>query len=134
APAAAEAARETNAASQVPSLREQIRALPPHERMAALSGRLEREIAAVMGIQAEEQELAAGLMERGMDSLMAVWLRGKLGRLLGVSLPTTFVFEYPTLPELAAHLLASIVDEEEPRSTTPVAPPRVDRERTTELN
>ena len=136
APAADETAREATQVPQASSLREQIRALAPHERMAALTQRLEREIAAVMGIQAEEQELAAGLMERGMDSLMAVELSGRLGRLLGVSLPTTFVFEYPTLPELATHLLASIVDDAADGSATaaPDAPSHAEAELAPELD
>jgi acyl carrier protein len=137
APAAAESMQETTAASPVASLREQIRALPPHERKAALTDRLQREIAAVMGIQrAEDLELATGLMERGMDSLMAVELSGRLGRLLGVSLPTTLAFEFPTLAALAQHLLASIVDDEEtgPEPVTAVARPRVDAALTAELN
>jgi hypothetical protein len=75
-------------------------------------------------------------MELGMDSLMAVELSGRLGRLLGVSLPTTFAFEYPTLATLAAHLLATIVEEEEAGSqpAMPVATPRVEAELTVELN
>jgi NAD(P)-dependent dehydrogenase (short-subunit alcohol dehydrogenase family)/acyl carrier protein len=102
---------ETNPAD-VASAQETIRALPAHERLTALSDRLRRETAAVMGAQRpEDLELGVGLMEQGMDSLMAVELSGRLGRVLGVSLPTTFAFEHPTLSALARHLMGQIVPE-----------------------
>jgi len=95
--------------ANVPTVAEEIAALPPRERLAALIDRLRRETAAVMGIpRPQDLELALGFMEQGMDSLMSVELSGRIGRLLGVSLPTTFAFEYPTLNALGGHLLAEL--------------------------
>ncbi len=50
----------------------------------------------------------ARLMELGLDSLMAVRLRGLLARGLGggVTLPASLVFDHPTIDSIAAYLLA----------------------------
>jgi hypothetical protein len=42
----------------------------------------------------------------GMDSLMAVELRNRLKTAIGVSLPTTMAFEYPTIESLADFLIS----------------------------
>ena len=42
----------------------------------------------------------------GMDSLMAVELKGRLERSLGVPLPSTLTFNYPTIKALTDYLLS----------------------------
>jgi acyl carrier protein len=117
-------------ASAGPSVADEIAALPVRERLVALTDRLRRETAAVMGIQhPEDLELALGFMEQGMDSLMSVELSGRLGRLLGVSLPTTFAFEHPTLNALGKHLLGElglVPAATEPPTVVASAPPPID--------
>ena len=49
-------------------------------------------------------EADAPLMEAGLDSLGAVELRNQLQRASGSSLPSTLVFEHPTVRQLASHL------------------------------
>jgi NAD(P)-dependent dehydrogenase (short-subunit alcohol dehydrogenase family)/acyl carrier protein len=44
------------------------------------------------------------LADLGLDSLMAVTLRNRLQQLTGHSLPSTFVFEYPTTAQMASAL------------------------------
>lgn len=127
----AAAATDRSAPEQAgPSIRETLLALPVRDRLGALTERLRREAAAVLGSSdPDELEVTAGLMEQGMDSLMAVELSGRLGRVFGVSLPTTFVFEYPTLAVLARHLLEQI--EPKPAAMTvaePTVTPGVDTE------
>jgi acyl carrier protein/short-subunit dehydrogenase len=102
------------------SFADTLRALPSRDRLPALTDRLRREAAAVLGAaSAEDLELNAGLMEQGMDSLMAVDLSGRLGRALGVSLPSTFAFDHPTLTALAKHLLLQLAPPE--ASTSPAS-------------
>ena len=104
-----------------------LAAMTSRDRLPALTERLRREAAAVLGASdPDDLELNAGLMEQGMDSLMAVDLSGRLGRVFGVSLPSTFAFDHPTLNALARHLLGQLqptVDDvpESPRVTTVVA-------------
>ena len=46
------------------------------------------------------------LSDQGVDSLGALELRTRLGRLIGRRLPTTLLFDHPTLEALVRHLAA----------------------------
>ncbi|MGF1429071.1 type I polyketide synthase [Kitasatospora sp. LaBMicrA B282] len=59
-----------------------------------------------------------GLFEQGLDSLTAVALRRRLEQQLGLELPSTIVFERPTVAALAEHLA-----ELAPHATAPAATP-----------
>jgi len=62
-------------------------------------------------------------MEEGIDSLMAVQLRGMLSRVLSVEppLPATLIFEYPTIDAIAHHLSDRLFPPaiREPESASP---------------
>jgi Phosphopantetheine attachment site len=49
-------------------------------------------------------------MEHGIDSLMAVQLRGALSRGLAIDppLPATLIFEHPTIEAIARHLMTRL--------------------------
>jgi acyl carrier protein len=49
------------------------------------------------------------LGELGLDSLLVVELRNRLGSALGVSLPVTLLLDYPTLDTLTEYLLAEVL-------------------------
>ncbi|WP_437669739.1 SDR family NAD(P)-dependent oxidoreductase [Sorangium sp. So ce131] len=50
-----------------------------------------------------------GFAEQGFDSLMAMQLRARLQRALGVALPATLAFDHPTIDRLAEHLAADVL-------------------------
>ena len=52
------------------------------------------------------------LMDLGLDSLMAVQLRGVLSRELRIALPASLVFDHPTIDSIAVCVLASLGSEE----------------------
>ncbi len=64
------------------------------------------------------------LMDLGMDSLMAVQLRNRIGRGLGLAkpLPVTLMFDQPTIEALALYLQA-LLGEGTPEPHRAVAPP-----------
>jgi myxalamid-type polyketide synthase MxaC len=47
----------------------------------------------------------------GMDSLMAIELKGRLERSVGLSLPSAIAFNYPTVDALAKFLEARVAEE-----------------------
>jgi epothilone polyketide synthase D len=53
-------------------------------------------------------DLQRGLFDLGMDSLGAIDLGRRLTAMLGIPVPTTVVFEHPTVEALAEHLVAVI--------------------------
>jgi acyl transferase domain-containing protein/SAM-dependent methyltransferase/acyl carrier protein len=75
------------------------------ERPALLEAELTQLVAAILKLAPGEVDPERGLQDQGMDSLMALELRGQLQRLAAVQLPATLVLEKPSVRSLAAHLL-----------------------------
>ncbi|MBV9638646.1 MAG: acyl carrier protein, partial [Mycobacteriaceae bacterium] len=68
-------------------------------------------VASVMGLASPQLlDRSAGFFQFGMDSLMSVTLQRALIESLGVSLPASVVFDYPTVDALADYL-ATILPE-----------------------
>jgi acyl transferase domain-containing protein len=94
-----------------PDLPRRLRDAPADTRLALLRDHVRAEAARILG-----EDEGPGPRERfwevGMDSLMAVELRGRLQSTLGVPLPATVVLDRPTVNQLAEHLLALVVRPE----------------------
>jgi len=105
------------------SLIDELRQATPQRRRERLLGFVAEHVARVVDApSAQAIDPRQPLNELGLDSLMAVELRNRLGTGLGLarSLPATLVFDHPTLEALAAYLEALAVPAAPP---APVAKP-----------
>ena len=85
----------------------QLQNASPARRRDILIAHLRSQANSILGFDlSREIELEQGLFDMGMDSLMAVELKGRLERTLGVPLPSTLTFNYPTIKALTDYLLS----------------------------
>ncbi|MCX6046450.1 MAG: type I polyketide synthase [Chloroflexi bacterium] len=88
------------------TIRQQLESAAPDQRHALLLTYLQQAVARLLHM-AGLPNPQTGFHEMGIDSLMAIELRRLLEKGLAISLPSTIVFEYPTLELLSAYLLQS---------------------------
>ena len=106
-----DAMTQAEQASAQRSVREKLRALALTERDAYLMDYLTQAVKQILGLAAHKKiARQQGLMNLGMDSLMAVELRNYLACHLELSLPATLLFDYPTLQDLQHYLLAELAE------------------------
>lgn len=92
----------------------------PEQRRTLLMQQVQTLVTRVLGLSATQSvNWQAGLMDLGMDSLMAIELRNLLARSLEKSLPATLFFTYPTIPALIDYLLQTLFADD--ASAVPVA-------------
>jgi NADPH:quinone reductase-like Zn-dependent oxidoreductase/NADP-dependent 3-hydroxy acid dehydrogenase YdfG len=83
-----------------------LEAAPPGARRGMLADFIASTVTRVLGRQGESIDTHQPLNEMGLDSLLAVELRNRLGTALGIprGLPATLVFDCPTVDALARHI------------------------------
>jgi acyl carrier protein len=94
------------------ALIDELKQATPQRRRERLLGFVAEHVARVVDApSAQAIDPRQPLNELGLDSLMAVELRNRLGTGLGLarSLPATLVFDHPTLEALAAYLEELVV-------------------------
>jgi len=115
------AARKQRSLDVAPSsidLRSLLAAMPPEQRQTRLMTLLQSEAAAVLGIAEPERiDPDQPLSELGLDSLLALELRTRLGAATGGKLPATLLFNYPSVAALTGHLLDDVLDLAEAPAT-----------------
>jgi acyl transferase domain-containing protein/acyl carrier protein len=83
----------------------QLRTAASRERHDILSRFVSLEVARITGFSASQLPADRPLFDGcGLDSLMALELRNSLGGALGRTLPSTLIFEYPTIEAMARYL------------------------------
>ncbi len=83
------------------------------DRPSIMMGHLQAEVAKVLGLPSNQLPgLQQGFFDLGMDSLMTVELRNRLETSLGISIPSTVIFEYPTIADLAEYLVGEVFNVE----------------------
>lgn len=86
----------------------------PARRLGLLRRAIRIHVANILDISdASRIELGRPLSDMGLDSLMAVELRNKIGGALGMELSATVLFEHPTVDELTTHILGNLFLPEE---------------------
>lgn len=115
------------------TLSKQLADAAPNKRKSLLLAHVLEKAAQVLNISSPASiDLHQPLQSLGLDSLMAVELRNKLGQSTAKALPATLLFEYPTITALAEYLASEILmldgasqvaDETEPETQSPPEPP-----------
>lgn len=94
-------------AAQVTSILPELEPAVPGERRAILLSFVSRQVRETLGFDAARRlDPGAPIREMGLDSMLAVQLRSRLGRGIERDLPATLLFDYPTIDALAGHLEA----------------------------
>jgi acyl carrier protein len=93
----------------VPDLRDQLAALASgRPRTALVEQHLREQLAVVLKTSPKRVDLQKPMGSMGVDSLMALELVRRLSRSIGVKIPATAVFNYPTITKLAVAVEARI--------------------------
>ncbi|MEU2273104.1 SDR family NAD(P)-dependent oxidoreductase, partial [Streptomyces olindensis] len=112
-------------AVQRSGLAQQLAALGEQEQQRLLLDLVRSNVAAVLGHNRPETiDPQRPFKDLGFDSLTAVELRNRLTNATALQLPSTLVFDHPTLTALATHLRAKVLDQQ-PQLRAPKAVPAV---------
>jgi thioesterase domain-containing protein/acyl carrier protein len=103
---------EPAAANRPAALSERLAGLAPAERLPVLERFIRECVAAVSGRALDDIAVDRPVIDLGLDSLMTVELRNKLGAALGGKrLPNTFILKYPTVAAMAQELAHAGAEE-----------------------
>jgi acyl carrier protein len=98
--------------SQVDSdLQEQLLLAPRDQAQSILIAYLQKQVQIILGEERRLPDTSQGFRDLGLDSLMLLQLRAILGTALRRPLPATLLFKYPTIRDVAYHLLDEILEE-----------------------
>lgn len=99
----------------------QYLALPQAQRLEFMAAYLQRLLAATLGIRdpltIPQDEAFSDL---GLDSLATHELRNACELNLAISISSSFVFNYPTLLDLARHFVTMLNNREEPQTPSEI--------------
>ncbi|MGH2351403.1 MAG: beta-ketoacyl reductase, partial [Chloroflexota bacterium] len=88
-----------------PTVRERILAAEEDwQRLRLIEEHLCRQLSRVLRVTAATVELHTPFRQLGVDSLLALEFRNRIEAMLGLNLPSTLVWAYPTVAKLAGHL------------------------------
>ncbi|MCB0207975.1 MAG: SDR family NAD(P)-dependent oxidoreductase, partial [Anaerolineae bacterium] len=91
---------------------EQLKAISANERYAVLNAYLHGRLVEVIGLRSDQMiGSQQPLFDLGIDSMLALELKKRLETDLGYSLPSTVIFDYPTLDALTEFLMSKMFGE-----------------------
>jgi acyl transferase domain-containing protein/acyl carrier protein/SAM-dependent methyltransferase len=88
---------------------EDLSTLPANKRVEVLTQHVSKQVSKVLGSDIKTLDVTIGFFDLGMDSLTSVELRNALQGSLGINLPSTLIFKYPTI-EAVSEFLAETLD------------------------
>ncbi len=97
-----------------PSFQEELKNIPPEQQRAYLDNYVYEQIRQTLGFHGEDLDLQTGFFDLGMDSLTALELRNKLQGHLGLTLPSTLIFDYPNIAALIDYLADQLLEKDTP--------------------
>jgi acyl transferase domain-containing protein/acyl carrier protein len=101
-----------------PELMLRLQQAPVGQRRDLLMTELKRQLAAMLDLPPEVNINARQrLFELGLDSLLALELKNKIELGIGVKLPSTLLFDYPTLEAIVDHLMAELLPSDDAEKT-----------------
>nr|QEO74261.1 Beta-ketoacyl synthase [uncultured bacterium] len=114
------------AGEQRPTLAATLHSSPVRDRNAVVLEVLEAEVRRVLSLApGDEVDPVQGFFDMGMDSLTAVEFLRALRRRVGRELPSTLVYDHPTLEQLAPRVLDLALTVAAERAPVVAAPPVV---------
>jgi acyl transferase domain-containing protein/SAM-dependent methyltransferase/short-subunit dehydrogenase/acyl carrier protein len=120
----AEGARSSPLPAPEATVMAALRGAAAGDRFARLCEHVQGTLAQILKLpRGERPDPRQGFTDLGVDSLMALELRNRLGRELGLSLPATLAFDYPDVERLTHHLLGRLA----PDAASPAPAPAPDR-------
>jgi acyl transferase domain-containing protein/NADPH:quinone reductase-like Zn-dependent oxidoreductase len=120
--AKAVASTQTSAAAAV-TWKEELANVPPGNRNALLEARITVQAVKVLGLGSDGTvDARRPLQEMGLDSLMAIELRNALAQGAGEALPSTLLFDHPTIDALVAFIQPMLCKQEVAASTDDAQP------------
>ncbi len=123
---AARAAGWPRPAAGEPQFRQRMAVLSEADRDRAVIDLIRTQVAGVLGHDSKDAiSPRRAFSEIGFDSLAAVEFRNMLDSLMGLRLPATLIFDYPSPRALADHILARLAGE---RTVAPAQPLAVARD------
>jgi epothilone polyketide synthase D len=107
-----------------PEVMKRLAAAAPEERAAMIEQLIRKCASQVLRIPEAKVALREPLTSLGMDSLMGLELRNRIEASLGVTVPATLLWTYPTVAALSAHLAGGAPGDApaEPAQPAPDAP------------
>ena len=111
------------AASGDSELLRKLQELPVAARAGFITEFLQREVQGFLRL-AQPPAASSRFLDLGTDSLMAVELRNRLFGQFGgkFDISPTAVFDYPSIGELAEHLVSQLPDSDAPAAEPPAEP------------
>lgn len=109
----------------------QLKLTPSNELEEVVGDFVSHHVARILRLNPDQVEDNHRLMDIGVDSLMAVELRNRLNKDLGLTegLPATLIFDYPTVKAIAQYLVQTVLNQNSEVKPQPSSPKQTGTEK-----